>query len=237
MRRVSPPVIEARAVRRDFGDEPVLHGVSLALDEGQTLVVFGPNGAGKSTLLRMLATLLRPTAGRLTVFGADLPRQAFKARGRIGYLGHEPLLYRDLTLAEALRFHADLHQLAGADGRIDELLEAAGLERRRDQLVRTLSAGQLQRAAICRCVLHRPDLLLLDEPGSHLDPAGLKAIDPLIGPTRKTARVIVTHDVEGGLAAADRVLVLDAQGGVAYQGPAAGIGPEEARSAYAGTSR
>ena len=173
--------IAARDLRRDFGDEPVLHGVSFSLAAGETLVVLGPNGAGKSTLLRMLATLLRPTAGTLRVLGAELPRQAWKARGRIGYLGHDPLLYRDLTVAEALSFHARLHGVSNPDGRIAELLDAVGLNRRRDQLVRTLSAGQVQRAAVCRCVLHGPALLLLDEPGAHLDPAALEVVEPLIG--------------------------------------------------------
>ena len=225
--------IAAIAVRRDFGEEPVLRDVSLALGAGQTLVVLGPNGAGKSTLLRMLATLLRPTAGELRVLGADLPGSAWKARGRIGYLGHDPLLYRDLTLAEALSFHARLHGVGDPPGRVGELLEAVGLTRRREQLVRTLSAGQLQRAAVCRCVLHRPELLLLDEPASHLDPAGLATIEPLIGRGTGATRVVVTHDVEGGLAAADRALALRADGTTAYEGPASGLSVADARSVYA----
>ena len=229
--------IEARALRRDFNDEPVLREVSLTLEEGATLVVLGPNGAGKSTLLRMLATLLRPTAGELRVLGADLPRGAWRARGLIGYLGHDSLLYRDLTLAEALAFHASLHALADPGARIAELLEQVGLARRRDQLVRTLSAGQLQRAAVCRCVLHAPSLLLLDEPGAHLDPAGVEVIAPLIGPAPGVTRVVVTHDFEGGLEAADRALALRADGTVAYEGDAAGLSPGDARSIYTGAER
>jgi heme exporter protein A len=226
--------VSARALRRDFGEEPVLQDVSLTLGVGETLVVLGPNGAGKTTFLRMLATLLRPTAGELAVLGAELPRRAWKARGRIGFLGHDPLLYRDLTLAEALGFHARLHAIDDPGGRIAELLEAVGLARQSDQLVRTLSAGQIQRAAVARCVLHRPALLLLDEPGAHLDPAGLDTVAPLIGRGAGVTRVVVTHDVEGGLATADRVLALRADGSVAYEGPAAGLSPGEARSVYAG---
>jgi heme exporter protein A len=224
--------IEARALWREFGEEPVLRDVSLALAAGQTLVVLGPNGAGKSTLLRMLATLLRPSGGELRVLGAELPRRAWAARGRIGYLGHDPLLYRDLTVFEALSFHARLHAVADAGGRIAELLDAVGLARRRDQLVRTLSAGQLQRAAVCRCVLHRPALLLLDEPGSHLDPAGLATVEPLIGRDAGRTRVVVTHDVEGGLGDGDRALLLGPDGSVAYEGPAAGVSSAEARAVY-----
>ena len=226
--------LSARGLRRDFGEETVLHGVSLSIAAGQSLVVLGPNGAGKSTLLRMLATLLRPTAGDLRVLGAELPRQAWKARGRIGYLGHDPLLYRDLTVAEALAFHARLHGLADPAARIAELLEAVGLGRRRDQLVRTLSAGQAQRAAICRCVLHEPDLLLLDEPAAHLDPAVLEVVEPLIGRAAGLTRVLVTHDVQGGLVEADRALALRADGSVAYEGAASGLSPRDARLIYAG---
>jgi heme exporter protein A len=229
--------VAARALRRDFAEIPVLTDISFELAEGETLVVLGPNGAGKSTLLRMLATLLRPTAGELSVLGAELPRRAWRARGRIGYLAHDPLLYRDLTLAEALSFHAGLHQVADPQARVRELLDVVGLGRRRDQLVRTLSAGQLQRAAVCRCALHEPDLLLLDEPGSHLDPAGIATIEPLLGRRPGLTRVVVTHDVEGGLADADRALVLAADGSVAYEGPAQGIEPTEARAVYRGRPR
>jgi heme ABC exporter ATP-binding subunit CcmA len=228
--------VEARELRREFGQEWVLRDVSFVLEAGHTLVVLGPNGAGKSTLLRMLATLLRPSAGELRVLGAELPRHAWQARGRIGYLGHDALLYRDLTLAESLAFHARLHGVEGAAARIGELLDAVGLTRRRDQLVRTLSAGQLQRAAVCRCVLHHPALLLLDEPGSHLDPAALETVEPLIGRRPGVTRVIVTHDFEGGLAGADRALALRAEGSVAYEGPAGGLAPGDARSIYAGRS-
>jgi heme exporter protein A len=226
--------ISARGLRRDFADEPVLRDIPVSLAAGETLVVLGPNGAGKSTLLRMLATLLRPTAGALEVLGAELPRHAWKARGRIGYLGHDPLLYRDLTVAEALRFHAQLHGVGEPEARIAELLDAVGLSRRRDQLVRTLSAGQLQRAAVCRCVLHRPELLLLDEPGAHLDPGAAEVIDPLIGRATAATRVVVTHDVEGGLDEADRVLALRADGTAAFEGEAAALSPGDARSIYAG---
>jgi heme exporter protein A len=226
--------VEARGVRRDYGTEPVLRDVSFKLAAGETLVVLGPNGAGKSTLLRMLATLLRPTAGELAVLGADLPRRAWKARGQIGYLGHDPLLYADLTLTEALTFHAELHRVRKPRRRIGELLAQVGLERRAGQLVRTLSAGQAQRAAVVRCVLHEPKLLLLDEPGAHLDPAGFGSVEPLIGRSSVATRVVVTHDVEGGLADADRALALHSDGSVAYEGPAAGLPAEDARGIYSG---
>ena len=233
----TPPAIAARALRRDYGTEPVLRDVSLELGAGETLVVLGPNGAGKSTLLRMLATLLRPSGGELSVLGAELPRRAWRARGRIGYLGHHALLYADLTVTEALAFHAKLHRVPDAEGRIRELLAQVGLERRANQLVRTLSAGQAQRAAVVRCVLHDPELLLLDEPGAHLDPAGFGMVEHLIGRQSGATRVVVTHDVEGGLADADRALALRSDGAVAYEGPASGLSAGDARAIYAGKPR
>jgi heme exporter protein A len=206
------PALRAAGLRREFGERTALAGVDLSLAEGETLVVLGPNGAGKTTLLRILATLLRPSGGEVEVLGRSLPADAWRVRGRIGFLGHEPLLYRDLSGRENLRFQARLHGLEGegAESRIRELLEAVGMERRADQRVVELSAGMRQRLAICRCVLHRPRLLLLDEPDSNLDTEGRELARTLIGPGAAT-RVLVTHDPERALPDADQVLRLDAR--------------------------
>jgi heme exporter protein A len=226
--------IELRGLRRDYGELPVLLGVSLDVAVGQTLAVIGPNGAGKTTLLRILATLLRPTAGEARVLGAALPREAWRIRGRIGFLGHEPLLYRDLTVRENLRFTARLHGLDTAEEAIADVLRAAGLTRRADDLVRELSAGIVQRAAICRAVLHQPELLLLDEPLSHLDPDAATLADRLIGPRTGRSRVLVSHDVEGALAEAELALALRADGTVGYSGAASGLSAGDARAIYSG---
>ncbi|HEX3241172.1 MAG TPA: ABC transporter ATP-binding protein [Solirubrobacterales bacterium] len=204
------PAIVLAGLRRDFGDRAALDGIGLKLAAGETLVVLGPNGAGKTTLLRILATLLRPSGGEATVLGCSLPREAWKLRGQIGYLGHEPLLYRDLSGRENLRFHARLHGLEGevAEARIAAVLAAAEMDRRGDDRVVELSAGMRQRLAICRCVLHRPALLLLDEPDSNLDAEGRELARGLIGPDSGATRVIVTHDPERFLPEADQVLTL-----------------------------
>jgi heme exporter protein A len=205
--------IELRGLRRDYGESVVLDGIDLTVAAGETLVVLGPNGAGKTTLLRILATLLRPSGGEVRVLGAPLPGEAWKARGRIGFLGHEPLLYRDLSGRENLRFQARLHSLRGeaAEARIGLLLAAVGMERRADQRTAELSAGMRQRLAICRCVLHEPELLLLDEPESHLDAEGRELARELIGPGDGRTRVLVTHDPERALPDADQTLQLGAR--------------------------
>jgi heme exporter protein A len=206
----SPPAILAAGLRRDFGERAALDGLGFELEAGASMVVLGPNGAGKTTLLRILATLLRPTGGELRVLGCELPKEAWKLRGRIGYLGHEPLLYRDLSGRENLRFHARLHGLdeAAAAARIEAVLAATGMERRAGSRVAELSAGMRQRLAIARCVLHEPQLLLLDEPDSNLDAEGRELARGLIGPGSGRTRVIVTHDPERFLPEADRVLRL-----------------------------
>ena len=200
--------LEVEGLARRYGEREALRDVSLTLGAGQTLVVFGPNGAGKTTLLRILATLLRPHEGRVRVLGASLPDEAWAVRGRVGLLAHEPLLYRELSARENLRFHARLHDLA--DERVEELLESLEMSARAAEPVRTLSRGMVQRVAIARAVLHDPELLLLDEPHSNLDPAVVELVAPLIGAASARTRVICSHDPGGGLAEADLVLGLRA---------------------------
>ena len=198
--------IELEGLERRFGERTALSGVSVRVEEGQTLVVLGANGAGKSTLLRVLAGLLRPHGGQASVLGAELPAERWKLPARLGYLGHEPLLYRELTGRENLRYHADLH---GASARrVDELLDAVGMARRADEPIADLSRGMVQRLAAARAVLHDPPLLLLDEPRAGLDPAASELLEPLIGRASGRTRVLVTHDIEGGLAESDLAMGL-----------------------------
>src|SRR6201996_9439100 len=204
------PAIRLVGLRRVYGDRAALAGIDLEVAQGESLVVLGPNGAGKTTLLRILATLLRPTGGEGELLGCKLPGEAWKLRGKIGYLGHEPLLYRDLSGRENLRFHAKLHGITGAraDARIEELLDAVKLSHRGDERTFEFSAGMRQRLAICRCVLHEPELLLLDEPDSNLDIEGREIARTLIGPGLGQTRVVVTHDPDRYLPEADQVLPL-----------------------------
>jgi heme exporter protein A len=180
--------------------------VSFSLKPGETLAVLGPNGAGKTTLLKVLATLLRPHEGRVEVLGCALPGDAWKVRGQVGYLGHEPALYRSLSARENLLFAARLH--AVGEARVDELLDAVGLGRRAHDRIEEFSRGMRQRIAAARAVLHDPALLLLDEPLSALDVRAVELLDPLIGRASGRTRVLVTHDIERGRAEADQVLAI-----------------------------
>jgi heme exporter protein A len=218
--------VELRGVGRAYGERVVLRDVSVELEAGRTLVVFGPNGAGKSTLLRILATLLRPHAGTARVLGCELPGEGWSARGRLGFLGHDPLLYADLTARENLRYFARLYGVDEA--RVDEALERVDLAPRADEPVRTLSRGMVQRIAVCRAVLHEPELLLLDEPRANLDPAAAGLVEPLLA---GRTRVVTSHDPERGLEEADVVLGL--RGGRAeIAAPASQVAPADVRRLY-----
>jgi ABC-type multidrug transport system ATPase subunit len=211
------PAIELAGLTRRYGERVALRDVTLSLPAGATLVVFGPNGAGKSTLLRVLSTLLRPHAGAVRVLGHALPDEGWAVRGRVGLLGHAPLLYRDLTGRENLAFHARLHGVAR--DRAEALLTQVGLAARAADKVHTYSRGMVQRLAVCRAVLHDPEVLLLDEPRANLDPAAQELVEPLIGATSGRTRVITSHDPAGGLAEADLALGLRA-GSAALVAPA-----------------
>jgi heme exporter protein A len=223
------PALAVEGLARHFGEREALRDVSFALEQGQTLVVFGPNGAGKTTLLRVLAALLRPHAGSVCVLERSLPGEAWATRGRVGLLGHEPLLYRQLTALENLRFHARLHGVG--EERVRELLELVAVAGREREPLRTLSRGMVQRVAIARAVLHDPELLLLDEPHANLDPAAVALVAPLVGAATGRTRVICSHDPAGGLAEADLVLGLRA-GRQALLAPAAEVRREQIEELY-----
>ncbi len=160
-------MIRARGLAKRYGDKRVFAGVDLDLEHGGFLLVTGPNGSGKTTLLRVLAGLAAPTAGELRK----------PERRAIGYLGHEPLVYRELTPLENLTLFGRLYRIPERAERVGMLLERFGLWEVRHDRVSTFSRGMQQRLGICRVLLHEPELLLLDEPSNALDAAGLKLLD------------------------------------------------------------
>jgi heme exporter protein A len=225
------PAVSLRGAGRRYGERAALRDVTLDLAVGKTLVVFGPNGAGKTTLLRMLATLLRPHAGEVRVLGELLPDGGYAVRAKIGFLGHEPLLYRELSGRENLRYHARLHAVAAPEARVEAVLEGVGMVRRADDPVAELSRGMVQRLAVARAVLHEPALLLLDEPLANLDPAAVAQVQPLIGAASGRTRVLTSHDPAGGLVGADVALGLKAAR-VQWLARAADVTPAQIAALY-----
>jgi ABC-2 type transport system ATP-binding protein len=166
------PAIRARGLTKRFGRVAAVNELDLTVSRGEVYGFLGPNGSGKSTTIRMLCGLLLPSGGEIDVLGCSIPRDAEELKRRIGYMTQKFSLYEDLTVTENLAFLAAVHDVprARARARIDELLERYWLTERRDQLAGTMSGGQKQRLALAGTVLHKPDLLFLDEPTSAVDP-------------------------------------------------------------------
>jgi heme exporter protein A len=203
-------LLEARGLQRSFGRARILHGINLSLGPGEALAVIGPNGAGKTTLLRLLAGLMRPTAGEVRLMGEPLGRGTHHARRAVGFLSHQSLLYDDLTLLENLTLAARLYLLERPVELARAALDAAGLGDRTGELPRRLSRGLLQRAAIARSTLHDPRVLLLDEPFTGLDaPASNRLRDDLkVRLAKGLGLVLVTHNLSDAWELASRVAVL-----------------------------
>ena len=224
--------MHATGLVKRFGERRAVDRVDVRLAPGERLAVLGPNGAGKSTLLRMIATLLRPESGTLAVCGLDLPEGASRARAQIGYLGHDPLVYLDLTARQNLEFYADLHGLDRVRERVDDALDRVDLLARSFDPVRTFSRGMAQRLGLARALLHEPRLLLLDEPYAGLDAAGGRLLDGVLADLgAERGAVMVTHDVERGVALAGHALVLRA-GRVVLSEALAGVDGADFRRRY-----
>jgi len=215
---IGPP-IRAERLARGFGGVRVLTGVDLTVAAGEVVVLLGPNGAGKTTLLRILALLLAPTGGRLVLFGTDATRAPAALRRRIGYAGHEISCYPDLSGAENLAFYAQLFGVAEPAARIARLLAWAGLDGAGRRPVRTYSRGMSQRLALARALLHEPDLLLLDEPFSGLDPDAVERLQQQLLELSAAGHSIVlaTHDVDRAAPVASRIAILH-RGRIAWAG-------------------
>jgi len=179
-------VLTARRLGKRYGEKRVLRGIDLALPRGGFLVVTGPNGSGKTTLLRICAGLAQPTEGAI---------ERMAERAQVGYLGHEPLVYRELTALENLELYGRLYRVPERRERIGMQLERYGLWEARHERVASYSRGMTQRLALCRVTLHEPQLLVLDEPYSALDEAGVELLDAQLAELRgESTFVLATHD-------------------------------------------
>ena len=238
MQNTSAPQVDAIHLERlvkSFDARPILRGLSYTLPAGRTLVVFGPNGAGKTTLLRTLATLARPTAGLALIAGLDVVEDAHAARRIVGYVGHQPHLYEELTARENLLFFARMYGLRDGASRADALLERVGLRARANDRVRAFSRGQAQRLALARGIIHEPAVLLLDEPDTGLDQQALTLLERLIGERRERslATILTTHNLERGLRVSDDTLTL-VRGRIAYAGASAALDAAAVERLYVG---
>jgi heme ABC exporter ATP-binding subunit CcmA len=178
-------VIRARQLSRRFGDRRVIDRLDLDVAAGEFLLLTGPNGSGKTTLLRLVAGLLAPTGGTLEVA---------VERGRVGFLGHEPLVYRELTPLENLDLYGRLYRIPERRERIGALLERFGLWHVRNERVSTFSRGMQQRLGLCRTLLHEPDLIVLDEPFNALDAAGSELLERELAALAGRTVLLATHD-------------------------------------------
>ncbi|MEJ2011214.1 MAG: heme ABC exporter ATP-binding protein CcmA [Anaerolineales bacterium] len=203
-------MIEVRGLVKTFGPKPVLKGVDFHVGEGEFVALLGPNGAGKTTFLRILATLSRPRIGSVRIAGHALPGQAAAVRRRLGVVSHQPLLYGDLTAEENLHFFGRMYAIEGREDRVREVLKLVGLYPRRRDLVREFSRGMQQRLAIGRAVMHRPDVLLFDEPHTGLDQDARVMLDTVLREITTGGRTVVmtTHDLDRAAELADRIDIL-----------------------------
>ena len=227
-------MIRLNGVVKQYGLNPVLRGVDLDIDQGEFVTLVGPNGAGKSTLMGIVATLLQPSSGDVFVGGWRLPEQAGRVRRHIGLVSHYSLLYRDMTAVENLAFFAKLYRLENAEKRVAEALRKVGLFARQRDPVGTFSRGMVQRLTIARATLHEPDVLLLDEPYTGLDPEASQLLDELLREETARGRTIlmITHDLGHGLGLADRLAILYG-GRIAREVTRAEISPAAVYDVYA----
>jgi heme exporter protein A len=217
-------MIRARGLVKVFGLRPVLRGINFSVVRGSIVAVLGANGSGKTTLLRILAGLSRPSAGELTIGGWTIPKEIAAVRTQLGVVGHQTLLYDDLTAEENLRFYARLYDVDRPAERAAEALERVGLAKRSRDLLRTFSRGMQQRLAIARAMLHDPAILLLDEAYTGLDINGVAMLDGLLQSWHEAGRTILmtSHDLEHAATFSDHILIIS-QGKIAIDAPAASI--------------
>ena len=203
------PAVQTTALVKRFGGRAAVAGVDLTLETGTCLALFGPNGAGKTTLLRLVAGLLKPSAGSVRLHGEDVRRDA-QVRAGVGLISHQSMLYAPLTVRENIVFSARLYGLADPEAAARDAMAGMGILERANVPVRTLSRGLQQRVSIARATVHDPMVVLLDEPYSGLDEAGAAALTTLLHSLRARGAtlVLVTHNLAEGLALASHAAIM-----------------------------
>lgn len=230
--------VNIRGLTKSFGNHLALRGIDLEIRHGQSVVIFGPNGAGKTTLIKILATIMRPSSGTVLVDGLNLKNDAEEIRNRIGLVAHQTFLYTNLTAYENLEFYSRLYDVPGRKERIDEVAAIVGMTSRLHDRVGTLSRGTQQRLAIARVLLHKPAIMLLDEPETGLDQQAMSMLWKTLeteGEEKRTV-ILTTHNLERGLEVGERLLIL-ARGKIAYEGSRQALDLAGLKEAYEHSTR
>ncbi len=205
-------MIEAQSLTRRYGDFLAVDRISFSVNEGEIVGILGPNGAGKTTTIRMITGFLPPTSGRVTVAGRDIVENSMVARRELGYLPENVALYTEMRVQEYLIYRARLFGIKGAEARqrMSEALERCLLTDVREQIIGTLSKGYRQRVGLAAAILHRPKVLVLDEPTIGLDPKQIVAIRDLIrGLAKESTLLLSTHILPEVELLCDRVMIID----------------------------
>ena len=210
--------IEVEGVSKRFGKRRALNNINLTVGKGEHVTVFGPNGAGKTTLVGILSTLVKPSAGTVLLDGIDVHKAAVESRRKIGLVGHQTLLYDELTIYENLKFYGTMYDVPDIREQIQSVIKWVRLEDRLHDRVGILSRGMQQRVSIARAVLHSPPILLLDEPEVGLDPHAVMMVREVLGSLNSGERTVImtTHNLQQGIEMSDRVVILN-EGRIAYQ--------------------
>jgi len=228
-----PWAIEIKGLTKSFGDQLALRGIDLEVEQGESVVIFGPNGAGKTTLIKVLATIMNPSSGHILIDGLNPKKNAEEIRRRIGVVTHQTFLYSNLTAYENLEFYARMYDVPGRKERIHELASITGMTSRLRDRVSALSRGMQQRISIARSLLHKPTIMLLDEPETGLDRQVISMVWEALEMEghRKRTIILTTHNLERGLEVGERMMIL-AQGRIVYEHLAQALDVTDLKQAY-----
>lgn len=230
--------IEVKKLKKTFGNHVVLAGLDLEAKRGETVVLFGRNGAGKTTLIKVLATIMNPSSGEIPIDGLNPKTDAGQIRRRIGVITHQTFLYGNLTAYENLQFYSRMYDIPAASERIHETVGMVGMTTRLYNRVGTLSRGMQQRLSIARALLHRPAIMLLDEPETGLDQQSFAILRDILQTKdeEKHTIVLTTHSLERGLELGDRLLILE-RGRIVFDRSTENLDLDSLKEAYHNVTR
>ena len=225
--------IEIQALTKSYSSHLVLRGIDLRVLAGDSVLIFGPNGAGKTTLMKILATIINPSSGQIMVDGLNIKENAEEARRKIGVVSHQTFLYSNLTAYENLEFYCRMYDVPQRRERIKEMLSLVGMQHSLNDRVGTFSRGMQQRVSIARALLHKPSIILLDEPETGLDQQASSMLREVLWKERELERTIIhtTHSMERAIETCDRILII-VKGQIAYEQKGYDVNITDLKQAY-----